>query len=148
MQDYKTPDAKVLKARTYTLFTNGPFGVTHSIIEDASSWLRVKLRLETAGPVAVGTNPDLGVVLGGHGALLGADEMEVVLKKNDDLYYVSNATNRVRVIIEAIPWQEQILITLSDTVKTLLSLRKDPKKPPPTGRKPGPNFGNIGGRRW
>ena len=66
----------------------------------AESWVKVKLRLETAGPVAVSTRSEIEPVLGGNGALLNDVDTVFVLSKGDMLYYTAQAVNRVRFITE------------------------------------------------
>lgn len=119
-----------------TLFTVAqPFGQTHKLF-DARQWMRVKLRLETAGPVTVGTNAHLETAIGsGAGSSLGVDELVIVLKKGDTLYYIANATNRVRIIREPIPWQEQLLIRVGsvfDAIRSLASGGVTAATPQPT----------------
>ena len=128
-----------------TIFMNPPFGVVTTLLQPAT-WVRVKLRLETAGPVAVGTN-NKGIipVLAGGGALLGTDDLVFILKKGDYLYAAANATNRVRMGTEPIPWKEQILLRLGDVVESVLGLKPTPAPTPP---KKGPMFGNINGKKW
>lgn len=69
----------------------------------AESWIKIKLRLETAGPVAVSTREDIMPALSGKGGLVNNDDMIFVLNKGDRLFYTAQAVNRVRVIIEPIP---------------------------------------------
>jgi hypothetical protein len=72
-------------------------------------WARVKLTLETAGPVAVGQSSQLLPVLSGKGALLPTGgQMEFVIAKGTRLYIASTSVNRVKVTIEPLPWLEQI----------------------------------------
>jgi len=133
------------KTTTRTWFTTAPFGST-AVMAQPSTWVKIKLRLETAGPVAVGTNTkNIVPVLSGAGGLLGADEVSLVLKKGDILYIAANATNRVRMVTEPIPWQQQILLRLGDIVGSILG----PKAPPPAPPKKGPLYGTADGKkRW
>jgi len=139
------------QTRANTVFTVGqPFGQGH-ILFTAEKWFRVKLRLETAGPVTVGFTSAINAVGAGAGASLGDDEVEIVVKKGDTLYYVANAVNRVRVILEPIPWAEQIYMRFTTLLKGMSSAAAPtpsaPRPQPKTrGRKP--VFGNIQGRRW
>jgi hypothetical protein len=83
--------------------TTQVFGESQLFIT-AESWIQVRLRLQTAGPVAVSTREDIVPVLSGRGALLEDDEDTVfVMQKGDRLFYACQAVNRVRVIIEPIP---------------------------------------------
>lgn len=94
---------------TYTLFTQ--IG-GNRLLYSAEEWVVVRLRLETAGPVAVSTREQVAPVLGGQGVLLNADDLEFTLPKGDRLFYTAAAVNRVRVIIEPVPWLERILRTV------------------------------------
>jgi hypothetical protein len=69
----------------------------------AESWIQVKLRLETAGPVAVSTREEIVPALSGKGGLVNNDDMVFYLNLGDSLYYSAAAINRVRVIIEPVP---------------------------------------------
>lgn len=75
----------------------------------AENWVKIKLTLETAGPVAVGTSANVAPVLSGHGRLLDTGvEYEVHLARGSAFYIAAEAVNRVSVSIEPIPWMEQI----------------------------------------
>jgi hypothetical protein len=107
-----SPAQKKLTHHTeiYTLITQ--IGGTR-LIYSAESWVKVRLNLETAGPVAVSTRQKLEPVLSGRGALLVTDEpMEFTIPKGDRLFYSATAINRVRVTIEPVPWLEQMLLNL------------------------------------
>jgi hypothetical protein len=128
-----------------TIFTVAPFGRA-AVLLQPNTWTKVKLRLETAGPVAVGTNiKNIIPVLSGIGALLGEADLELVLKKGDILYIASNATNRVRMVTEPIPWKEQILLRVGAVVDAILG---GSPAPAPTTTKKGPSFGNVFGKKW
>lgn len=91
----------------YTLFTKA--GETR-LVYSATTWVKIRLMLETAGPVAVGTRQQIGPTLSGKGILLPVNqEIDFVLAKGDRLFMVAEAINRVKFICEMIPWQEQIL---------------------------------------
>lgn len=76
-------------------------------------WARVKLTLETAGPVVVGQASQILPVLSGKGILLSTNqEREVTIAKGTKLYIASTSVNRVRVVIEPFPWLEQIFATI------------------------------------
>lgn len=94
---------------TYTLFTQ--IG-GNRLLYSAEEWVVIRLRLETAGPVAVSTREQVAPVLGGQGILLSPEEVEFTLPKGDRLFYTAAAVNRVRVIIEPVPWLERILRTV------------------------------------
>ena len=91
---------------TFTLFTK--IGGNH-LLYSAEGWVRAILRLETAGPVAVSTRQDVPPVLSGKGILLGIDDVTIVLSKGQRLFYSAEAINRVRFILEPIPWGESLL---------------------------------------
>jgi len=97
------------QTEVYTLFTqfNGPQFT--KLLFSAQSWVRITLRLETAGPVEVGWREDLAPVLSGKGILLDVRDVTFILPKGQRLFYTAASVNRVRVIIEPIPWLEQIL---------------------------------------
>lgn len=98
---------KTYSTEVYSYFTVPSVG--SNLLYSAENWIRLKLELETAGPVAVGTSAEIGPVLSGHGRLLNTNEQyEVVLSKGTRFYIVSETVNRVSVTIEPIPWLEQI----------------------------------------
>lgn len=125
-------------AELRTLFTD--IGGTHLFIT-AESWIQVKLRLETAGPVAIGTRAEIQPVLGGQGALLGDEEMEIVLHKGDKLYYAAQAVNRVRVLIEPAPQVEA-----DDEMVSAAPVA--PPKPPRQPTTPPARPSRLGKPRW
>ena len=82
----------------------------NQLLYQAEGWVRLRLLLETAGPVAVGTRDDILPVLSGKGALLSRDvEMVFPLTKGQRIYITATAVNRVRRIIEPVPYAEQAL---------------------------------------
>jgi len=95
------------RTEVYSYFTVPSTG--SMLLYSAENWVRIKLELETAGPVAVGTSAEIGPVLSGHGRLLNTnEEYEVTLSKGARFYVVSETVNRISVTIEPIPWLEQI----------------------------------------
>ena len=95
------------RTEVYSYFTNGS-GVSE-LFYSAENWVRIKLTLETAGPVAVGTAANVAPVLSGKGRLLDTGvEYEVYIAKGTRFYIVSESINRVSVTIEPVPWFEQI----------------------------------------
>jgi hypothetical protein len=95
------------RTEIYTYFTiaNGQTELLYS----AENWVRAKLTLETAGPVAIGTSQNLEPVLSGRGRLLDTDlEYEAFLPRGTRLFIISETVNRVSVTIEPVPWLEQI----------------------------------------
>jgi hypothetical protein len=93
----------------YTYFTQ-PDGQSH-LLYSAEIWVRIEFQLETAGPVAVGTRQEIMPVLSGRGVLLPPDGEPVkwIMPRGDRIFIASETLNRVKVIIEPIPWLEQIL---------------------------------------
>ncbi len=96
----------------YTYFTKAD-GVTQ-LLYSAQRWTRIELALETAGPVSIGTRETVMPVLSGQGIILRptSDWTDFVLPKGDRLFIAAETVNRVKVIVEPIPWQEQILLQL------------------------------------
>ena len=114
-----TPDIPVASGRTEvsTYFTK-PGG--DSLLYQAESWVRLRLMLETAGPVAVGSRDQVSPVLSGKGILLPRDvEITFPLTKGNRIFIAAGAVNRVRFIIEPIPWADQVA-TMIGTVVGLL----------------------------
>ena len=93
----------------YTYFTNADG--RSKLLYSAEGWVRIELALETAGPVSVGTRENLTPVLTGLGILLEPDgePVEFVMPKGDRLYIAAESINRVKFIVEPIPWLQQIL---------------------------------------
>lgn len=114
------PTTETNRTDMYTLFTE--VGGTN-LIYSAEQWVKITLRLETAGPVDVGMRQELTPVLSGQGTSLNADDLVFTLAKGNRLYYAAAAVNRVRVVIEPIPWLESILrsvdVGFADVVKSL-----------------------------
>ena len=99
-----------------TYFTR-PNGKTN-LFYNPGKPMRVKLLLESAGPVSIGTGKELLPVLSGRGILLPTGEyVEFTLNKGDRLYVASTAINRMQVFTEPLPWLESILITLKNIMK-------------------------------
>ncbi len=83
-------------------------------------WARVTLTLETAGPVSVGQRARVTPVLGGNGVLLTTNvPMTFTISKGDTLYMAATSVNRVKVVVEAVPWLEQIAGTVDRVVDLL-----------------------------
>ena len=84
------------------------------LIFSAEQWTRVRLTLENAGPVAIGTREDIAPVLSGKGILLETGvEKEFDIPRGNRLYIVAGTINRVKVIYQPIPWLEQIVRALT-----------------------------------
>lgn len=98
----------------FTYFTE-PTGQS-ALLYSAETWVRIELQLETAGPVAVGTRQSVVPVLSGKGILLPPDGEPItfVMPKGDRLYVAAESVNRVKTIVEPIPWLQQILTHLDE----------------------------------
>lgn len=95
------------RTEVYTYFTQ-PSGESE-LLYSAENWVRIKLTLETAGPVSVGTSAQIAPVLSGKGRLLDtSQEFETYIAKGTRFYITSETVNRVSVTIEPVPWFEQI----------------------------------------
>jgi hypothetical protein len=93
-----------LEVSTYTTRTSGTY-----LLYEAERWVRLRLTLETAGPVDVGTRDNIEPVLSGKGLSLPTNvELQFSMSKGDKLYVAATSINRIRVIVEPIPWGEQI----------------------------------------
>lgn len=112
--------------KIFTLFTDAPFGITRNLYSSPpDTWTRVRLLLETAGPVSVGTNENLGNVLGGQGIILPTGEWVTWdLSSADRLYWVAESINRVKVSIEAIAYGDEYAKTLGDIRDAEQGVRK------------------------
>lgn len=72
-------------------------------------YARVTLTLENAGPVVIGNKQQLVPVLSGKGALLNTDmPFAMTVTKGNKIYIATTSINRVKVLIEPVPWLEQI----------------------------------------
>lgn len=103
------PQGQLQTSRTeiYSYFTQP--SRQSQLLFSAENWVKIRLVLETAGPVAVGTSAEITPVLSGHGILLDTDEpFEVILSRSNRMYIAAETVNRVAVTIEPIPWLEQI----------------------------------------
>ncbi len=103
----------------YTYFTRPADGSKN--FYSAPGWVRMGLQLETAGPVAVSTRQEVLPVLSGKGVLLPPDgePIEFILPKGDRVFIASESVNRVKVIIEPIPWLEQIVLGIGSVINVL-----------------------------
>ena len=76
-------------------------------------WARVTLVLETAGPVAVGQMAELTPVLSGKGMLLQTGvPVTFTIDKGTRLYVAATGINRIKVVVEPVPYLEVITGTL------------------------------------
>jgi hypothetical protein len=70
-------------------------------------WARVTLTLETAGPVAIGNMASITPVLSGKGQLLETDvPVAMFIAKGTKLYIAAAGINRIKRVIEGVPWLE------------------------------------------
>jgi len=115
----ETPGSlETYKTQLYTYFTE-PNGET-MLIYSADRWVTMRLTLQTAGPVDVGTAPNIGPVLSGKGrSLVTGVELETRLAKGTRIYLISETVNRVLVTIEPIPWMEQIARGIAGVAATI-----------------------------
>ena len=96
----------------YNYFT--PIGGSN-LIYSSQGWVKIKLTLETAGPVAVSTRQDITPALSGKGRLLPVgEEVEFYLGKGDRLFVTATAVNRVSVVVEPVPWLQAIAIAIGN----------------------------------
>lgn len=101
------PRLQTYRTEIYSYFTKPTTDAV--LLYSAENWVRVKLELKTAGPVAVGTAQQIAPVLSGKGILLGTNESyEANLARGTRLFIISSSINRVSVTIEPVPWLEQI----------------------------------------
>ncbi len=72
-------------------------------------WIRVTLTLQTAGPVVVSTRAEVVPVLSGKGtSLVTGQPITFTLPRGSSLYYGCASVQRVSVIIEPVPWANEI----------------------------------------
>ena len=99
------PVAGRTEISTYFTQAGGDF-----LLYEADTWIRMNLTLLDAGPVAVGTREQISPVLSGRGGLLSTDMPFVFdVKKGERLFITSNTVNRVRVLIQPVPYGDQVL---------------------------------------
>jgi hypothetical protein len=99
------PD-NVQQTDIYTYFTKA--GETR-LLTSAKRWTLVRLTLENAGPVAIGTKQTITPVLSGKGRLLPTgEEIQFTLAPGNRLFIAAEAVNRVSVTIEPIAYLDQI----------------------------------------
>ena len=109
-----TPDTTT---DAFTYFTQAS-NDTQVLYTADRAWVRITLFLETAGPVAVGTKSSLQPVLAGTGVLLPTGQaFSMYLAKGNKLYVASTSVNRVKVVVEPLPWLQSILNSILSLVK-------------------------------
>lgn len=103
---------EINQLQTYTtqIFTKFTEVGGTQLLYSAENFVRVTLLLEDAGPVAVGTLAVLTPVLSGRGVLLQTDVPfgPFTYAKGTRIYIAAESVNRVQVIVEPIPWLEQL----------------------------------------
>lgn len=106
------------KSAITTYFTK-PYqgGSTPILYNGDRQWAKVILTLETAGPVVVGNAAQITPVLSGKGQLLQTNTpMAFTIAKGTRLYVASTSVNRIKVVIEPLPWLEQIAALVTNVV--------------------------------
>lgn len=114
-----TPATSQSRSFVDTYFTKVPVeGEAPEIIYNGDRvWVKVILTLETAGPVAVGNLSSITPVLSGKGMLLETDEpAEFFIAQGTRLYVAATGINRIKRVIEPLPWLE----TISGMISQLL----------------------------
>jgi hypothetical protein len=103
-----------------TFFTLG--SVESELLYSAENWVRIRVSLQTAGPVAIGTVSEIVPVLSGKGIILDPDDdpWEAMVPKGTRVYVASETVNRLDVTVDPIPWLEQMDL---DVVKTQNDIR-------------------------
>ena len=99
------------KTRANTYFTS--VGETR-LLYSAESWVKARLQLEDAGPVAIGMDQGITPVLSGRGILLPTNEwVEFYISRGDRIYIAAESINRVKFIVEPVPFLGQIAMSLA-----------------------------------
>lgn len=132
---------------TYFTDTTGKSRLLYS----AESWVHIRVRLETAGPVSIGTRESVSPVLSGKGILLTTGEDEKwILPKGDRVFIAAESVNRVKWSVQPIAYGDQfnVISQIRDAanrmIRAVTGLRKrsapkaiNPAKPPcPPALKP------------
>lgn len=115
------------RTQAFTYFTKptNPGDTTPILYNGDRPWVKVKVLLETAGPVSIGQSSQLLPVLSGKGELLRTDvEREFTIAKGTRLYIQCTSVNRVAVTIEPLPWLEQITGLIIEVSGRLMSALK------------------------
>lgn len=108
------------KTDMYTYFTQATGNTT--LVFSAETWVKIRLLLETAGPVSIGWRENLGPVLSGQGRLLPTgQEVWFAMPPGQRLYFASNTVDRVSVVVERIPFGQQMLHQLIEVPGAIAS---------------------------
>lgn len=114
------PTLQTYRTDVSTYFTEA--SSESKLLYTAENWVVVKLTLETAGPVAVGTNADVAPVLSGKGRLLDTGvEYSISVARGTSLYIAAEAINRVSFTVEPIPWAEQLAAEITQVARVVSS---------------------------
>lgn len=98
------------KYSTFLVTPSGPGDKPSVIYTGDRLWVSVTLVLETAGPVVVGDSATLAPVLSGKGILLPTGvPLTFQIAKGTRLYVQSTALNRIKVLVQPVPWLEQVV---------------------------------------
>jgi len=104
------------RTKIYTYLTKAD-GLTYKLYTADRLWARVKLELQTGGPVAVGDASNLGDPTSGVGIELTTNEpRDFMIAKGNVLYIAANTVNRVAVTIEPLPWLEQVTALITNVI--------------------------------
>lgn len=128
LNKFAPPALPTVKATSTKTRINTYFSVPGEtkLLYSAEGWIRIRLTLEDAGPVAVGTDQNLLPVLSGRGRLLPTnEEFHFTLSKGDRVYIAAEAINRVAFTVEPIPYLEsieKILTKIEGAFNVVLSL--------------------------
>lgn len=108
------------KTEIFTYFTTP--GETR-LLYSAPTWVKIRLTLENAGPVSVGTKQIITPVLSGRGILLLTDdEITFTLPRGNRLFIAAESVNRVKVIVEPFAWLEQLYHASAGATSALLNI--------------------------
>jgi len=106
---------------TATTFFTKADGKGYTLYTGDRMWARVKVQLETAGPVVVGFNKDMSPLFSGKGQMLATGQQrEFTVSKGDVLYIAATSINRVAVTVEPFAWLEQVVAFSMNIAKSLL----------------------------
>ena len=109
--EVKAPPAAVGRSEISTRFTKPG---ENTFVYQAESWVYLNFTLIDAGPVDVGTRDDIAPVLSGKGGPLVQNEVfRFPISKGQRVFITANTVSRVRMVIEAPPYGEQILSLLA-----------------------------------
>jgi hypothetical protein len=108
--------ATAQQTEIYTYFTR-PNTTALQLYNGNRTWAKIILTLETAGPVAISNKQTMLPVLSGKGQLLQTGvAREFICPKGTILYVASTSINRVGVVVEPLPWLEQLLASSTQDV--------------------------------